>query len=433
MTIGIRREDKNKWEKRVPLVPKDLKFLKEKYGINTIIQPSDIRSYRADDFRNSGVTVNEDLSNAGVVFAIKEIPKELFLKGKTYVFFSHTLKGQSYNMSMLKRLMDLECNLIDYEKIVNSKGQRLVFFGNYAGYAGMIDTLNLLGEKLKLQGLDTPLTKIKRPLDYASLQEAKESIKLVGEEINEKGLPHKLAPVIFGFAGYGNVSRGAQEILDILPHKVISPEILPTIHNSLTLDNRNIYKVVFREEHLFRRNEGNFELSDYYNNPGNYDSRFETYIPYLTVLMNCIFWTEKYPRIVTKKYLRDAELRENQKLRFIGDISCDIDGAIEITHKITTPDHPVFTYDPVTETYNDGILGEGITLMSIDNLPCELPNESSAAFSSLLLSYVPEISKTDFSKSYEELELSQDIKNGLILHKGKFTEPFHYMQKFLKG
>lgn len=433
MTIGIRREDKNKWERRVPLVPGDLKFLQEKYGINAIIQPSDIRSYRLEEFLESGVSVREDLSNADVVFSIKEIPKEIFLKGKTYVFFSHTTKGQSYNMPMLKRLMDLECNLIDYEKIVNEKGQRLVFFGNYAGFAGMIDSLSLVGEKLKLQGFETPLFKIKRPFEYNSLAEAKEFIKQVGEEINEKGFPHKLAPVIFGFSGYGNVSKGAQEILDILPHKVITPEILPTLHNSLTLDNRNIYKVVFREEHLFKRNEGNFDLQDYYSNPGNYVSKFETYIPYLTVLMNCIFWTDKYPRIVTKKYLKDVALRGNPKLRFIGDISCDINGAIEISHKITTPDHPVFTYDPVTETYNDSLLDEGITVMTIDNLPCELPVESSAAFSSLLHPYVPEICRADFKKSYLELEIPPAVKSGLILHKGRFTEPFSYMSKFVKG
>ena len=433
MTIGIRREDKNKWERRVPLVPADLKLLKEKYGINTIIQPSDIRSYQSAEFLESGARVSEDLANADVVFAIKEIPKEIFAKGKTYVFFSHTLKGQPYNMPMLKRLMDLECNLIDYEKIVNKKGQRLVFFGNFAGYAGMIDSLSLVGEKLKLQGFNTPLSKIKRPFEYKSLSEAKESIKQVGEEINEKGFPHKLAPLIFGFSGYGNVSKGAQEILDILPHKVITPEILPTLHNSLTLDNRNIYKVVFREEHLFKRNEGVFDLQDYYSNPGNYISKFETYIPYLTVLMNCIFWTDKYPRIVTKKYLRDAALRENLKLRFIGDISCDINGAIEISHKITTPDHPVFTYDPVMETYDDRLLDEGITVMTIDNLPCELPNESSAAFSSLLHPYVYDICKANFSKPYEELEIPPEVKSGLILHNGKFTEPFQYMKKYLKG
>ena len=182
MTIGIRREDKNKWEKRVPLVPDHLKGLKEKSGINSIIQPSDIRCFRPAEFQEAGTEVKEDLSMADVVFAIKEIPKEIFMKNKTYVFFSHTLKGQKYNMPMLKKLMELKCNLIDYEKIADEKGKRLVFFGHYAGYAGMIESLYLFGQKLKQQGIETPLLKIRRPFEYASLEEAKKGIKLVEDE-----------------------------------------------------------------------------------------------------------------------------------------------------------------------------------------------------------------------------------------------------------
>lgn len=433
MTIGIRREDKNKWEKRVPLVPDHLKGLKEKSGINSIIQPSDIRCFRPAEFQEAGTEVKEDLSMADVVFAIKEIPKEIFMKNKTYVFFSHTLKGQKYNMPMLKKLMELKCNLIDYEKIADEKGKRLVFFGHYAGYAGMIESLYLFGQKLKQQGIETPLLKIRRPFEYASLEEAKKGIKLVGEEINETGFSHKLAPIVFGFAGYGNVSQGAQAVFDLLPNKVITPEILPTLHNSLTLDNRNFYKVVFHEEHLFKRKEGVFNLQDYYHHPENYESKFESFIPFLSVLINCIFWTEKYPRIITKKYLKDATLRENQKLSYIGDISCDINGAVEITHKITTPDNPVFTYNSVTQTFTEGMEPEGISVMAIDNLPCLLPAESSTAFSSLLSPYVSGICKADFTKSYEELDIPSEIKSALILHRGEFTKPFEYMREYIKN
>ncbi len=431
MFIGIRREDKNEWERRVPLIPEDLIEIKEKYKIDTLIQPSVIRCFPDNDYRSKGFTVVEDLSRANVVFAVKEIPIPFFRKGKTYVFFSHTIKGQPYNMPMLKKLMELECNLIDYEKITNEKGVRLIFFGNFAGYAGMIETLHILGQKLKLNGYSTPLEKIKQPYEYASVEDAKRKIKEVAEEIKKVGLPKKLCPVIIGFAGYGNVSKGAQEIFDILPNKIITPEILPTLHNSLTLDNSNFYKVVFKEEHLVKRIEGNFNLQEYFAHPEHYVSKFDTYIPYLSALVNCIYWDEKYPRLVTKKYLKDSMLTSGIKLQVIGDISCDVDGAVEITHKVTKPDNPAFTYFYDTEKFKDGIEREGITVMAVDNLPCEFPIESSASFSRVLKEFVPGIVNADFNSDFDELELPLPIKAALILHKGKLTKNYTYLTKFL--
>ena len=431
MFIGIRREDKNEWERRVPLIPEDLIEIKEKYKIDTLIQPSIIRCFPDNDYRNKGFTVVEDLSRADVVFAVKEIPIPFFRKGKTYVFFSHTIKGQPYNMPMLKRMMELGCNLIDYERILNENGVRLIFFGNYAGYAGMVETLHIFGQKLKLNGYSTPLEKIKQPYEYGSVEDAKKDIKKVAEEIKKVGLPKKLCPVIIGFAGYGNVSKGAQEIFDILPHKIITQDILPTLHNSLTLDNSNFYKVVFKEEHLVKRIEGNFNLQEYYSHPEHYISKFDTYIPYLSVLVNCIYWDEKYPRLITKKYLKDAMLTSGIKLQVIGDISCDVDGAIEITHKVTKPDNPAFSYFFDTEKFVDGIVKEGITVMAVDNLPCEFPVESSAAFSRVLKEFVPGIVNADFSFDFDKLKLPSPIKKALILHNGKLTNDYTYLTKFL--
>lgn len=432
MIIGIRREDKNKWERRVPLVPNDLEELKFKHSIDSIVQPSDIRCFTNKNYLDCGVGVSEDISSADVVFAIKEIPLSLFRNGKTYVFFSHSFKGQSHNMPMLRRLMELGCNLIDYEKIVDEAGKRLIFFGSFAGFAGMIDSLHLLGDKFKAQGYSTPLEKIKFAHEYNSLEEAKIEIKRIGQEISEKGLPAKLAPIVIGFAGYGNVSKGAQEIFNLLPHKIITPDILPTIHNSLTLDNKSFYKVVFKESDMFRRKEGAFNLSEYFSNPENYKSKFETYLPYLTALINCIFWTDKYPRIVTKKDLSDALLSDNLKLKFIGDISCDINGSVEITYKATTPDNPVFTYFPNKGSFSDNMEKDGVTVLAIDNLPCELPKESSSFFSSLLKQFAVSICNADFNLPFEKIEIDNCLKKAIILHKGKLTDDFKYLEKFVK-
>ena len=143
--IGIRREDKNEWERRVPLIPADVDQLAKEHKIEFVVQPSPIRIFKNEEYHSAGATISEDLATCSAVFAVKEIPEELFQEGKTYIFFSHTIKGQEHNMPMLKKMMEKKCQLIDYEKVADDKGRRLIFFGNFAGYAGMIDTLWALG------------------------------------------------------------------------------------------------------------------------------------------------------------------------------------------------------------------------------------------------------------------------------------------------
>jgi len=429
--IGIRREDKNKWERRVPVVPEHVAELKEKFDIITIIQPSHIRVFSDEEYRQAGAIVKEDLSDSNIVFAVKEIPISFFQPGKTYVFFAHVIKGQKYNMPMLKKMMELGCNLIDYEKITDEKGRRLVFFGRYAGIAGMIDTLWAFGQRLKLKGISTPLENVKQTIHYESLSDIKKHLTEIGEKISDQGLPESISPLIVGFAGYGNVSRGAQEILDILPVEEISPEELSS--TSSNYSTNVVYKVVFKEEDLVEKINNpseNFELKDYYEHPEKYKSAFEQYIPHLSILMNCIYWDARYPRLITREFIKKKFYRDF-KLQIIGDISVDIEGAIELTKKVTTPDNPVFVYNPKTEDITDGYTGEGIVVMAVDNLPCELPRESSTSFSETLMRFIPDIVKADFSVDFEDLNLPSEIKKAVILHHGKLTPDYEYINKFL--
>ena len=127
-------------------------------------------------------------------------------------------------MPMLKKMMDLECNLIDYEKITDEKGRRLVFFGNFAGLAGMIDTLWAFGQKMKYEKIKTPFEEIKQMIHYRDLDEAKKHIRDIGKKIKKNGLPDSIVPFVIGIVGYGNVSKGVQEVLDELPIEEISPK-----------------------------------------------------------------------------------------------------------------------------------------------------------------------------------------------------------------
>jgi len=428
--LGIRREDKSKWEARVPLIPEHVKKFKEEHGIETIIQPSKIRTYSDDEYVKAGASVKEDVSPCPIVFAVKEIPIDFFESRKTYVFFSHTIKGQEYNMPMLKKMMDLGCNLIDYERIVDERGFRLVFFGRFAGLAGMIDTLWSFGQRLKSQNIDTPFNEIKQTIHYKDLTDAEEHLKEVGAKIKNDGIPKSLTPLVVGFAGYGNVSKGAQEILDILPVKEISPKEIKDIYDNPS--DRCIYKVVFKEEDMVEpiSSDNTFELQDYYNHPEKYRSVFEKYVPDLTMLMNCIYWDIKYPRLITKEFIK-KDYDVNYKLQVIGDISIDINGAIEFTEKSTISDIPSFVYNPKTDSIKDGVEGEGIVIMGVDNLPCELPRESSHVFSTALFDFIPEVVKADFTKDFDDCKLPSAIKKAVILHHGKLTPDYQYIDKYI--
>lgn len=431
--IGIRKEEKA-YEARVPLMPDQVKLLRERYHIDFLVEPNKQRALSDDEYRKIGAAVVPlKGSGAQVVFGIKEMPIGFFEKDVVYAFFSHTIKGQKYNMSMLQNILDAGATLIDYERVVDEKGRRLIFFGNWAGMAGISDTFHILGARLEVDRVSpNPFARMKSTLELKTLDAVKEEFKLLGKRITEQGLPKELVPFVIGFAGYGNVSRGAQEIFDILPHEVVQPEDLPNLKPRENV----LYKCVFKEEHMVKPNEssGEFDLQDYYKNgKSNYAGVFHNYIPYLTILMNCIYWTEKYPRLVSKDFIKRHWKEKDRRLRVIGDISCDIGGAIEFTLRCTTPGNPAFTYIIDEDRAELGVKGKGPVVMAVDNLPCELPQESSRSFGETLLEFIPVFASADFTvASFNELDLPREIKDAVIVYRGKLTKNYDYLKEYLQ-
>jgi len=429
--IGIRREDKSIWERRSPLIPDHIKEM-QKEGVEVLVQPSEIRIFSEEEYRTAGATVSENLSNCSAVFAVKEIPSKFFWEGGTYVFFSHTIKGQPYNMPMLKRMMELGCNLIDYEKVTDDQGRRLIFFGWHAGVSGMIESLVAYGRRLQSEGIQTPFSAIKQPHEYDSIGEIKVALEVVGSWIRAEGLPKEILPVTVGVAGYGNVAKGAQEMLDILPVTAVNPGELKNITPAAEGAKNTIFKAVFKEEDMVvpKSRQDGFNLQDYYNHPEKYDGIFENYLPHLSMLINCIYWDERYPRLVTEEYLQHRW--RGTRLAVIGDISCDINGSIEVTRKVTEPGNPTFVYDPASDTIVDGWAGNGPVIMAVDILPSELPRDASYYFSNVLKAFIPPIAKADFRVEFEDLDLPDAIKRALILHRGRLTPDYEYIAKFLE-
>ncbi|MHA1978112.1 MAG: bifunctional lysine ketoglutarate reductase /saccharopine dehydrogenase family protein [Candidatus Hodarchaeales archaeon] len=436
--VGIRLEDKNKWERRTPIVPNHVKELISTNSANFVVQSSPIRAFKDSDYKTAGATISSDLKAANIIFAIKEVPVDVLEPNKVYIFFSHTVKGQKYNMPLLKRILEHNITLIDYEKIVNEKGFRMIYFGNYAGLAGMNQTLWAYGQRVKDQeNIDTPFLKLKHTYEYNGLEGMKQVVTEVGEEIKKNGLHPELIPMIVGFAGYGNVSRGAQSILDLLPVIELDPTELRDIfiHKSDKFSSKHVYKVVFKEEHMVKSKTGEkFELQDYYKfGSAKYEGIFEQYIEYLSILINGIYWSEKYPRLLTKEHAQNMfQSKIMVRLQIIGDISCDVEGGIEPTLMVTEPDHPAFVYNPFSKEAKLGLSGDGLAIMAVDNLPCELPKESSSNFSTTLKPYIPIIAKPDYTVPFENLDLPPVIKNAVITHHGQLTPNYEYLKEFLE-
>ena len=428
--IGIRREDINRWEKRVPLIPSHARELADRHPLDIRVQPSDIRVFSDADYRLAGIPVEEKLSPCSVVFALKEIPIELIENEKVYVFFSHTAKGQSQNMPMLKRMMDLGCSVIDYEKMVDEQGRRVLYFGNYAGHAGMVDTLWALGRRLAVEGMSNPFTILQPTHHYKNLVEAKEAVGELAWKVIREGLPRALGPVVFGFFGYGHVSQGAQEIFDILPVETVRPADIPKLFEGRGEAPRTFYKAVFKEEDMVRPVEPArpFDLQDYYANPENYRPVVEDYVPYLTAIVNGVYWTPKYPKFVTKGFLKTLYGSGSRpRLRVVGDITCDINGSFECTVQATDSEDPVYVYDPIADEPLMGFKGNGPAVLAVYNLPAELPLESSTYFSGKLKEHVPAVAAAHFDRPFSECGLPDVLRRAVILYRGQLTPDYAYL------
>jgi alpha-aminoadipic semialdehyde synthase len=253
----------------------------------------------------------------------------------------------------------------------------------------------------------------------------------VGASIERDGLPEALRPLVCGFAGYGQVSSGAQEVYDLLPVEEVSPEDLATAPRAANV----CYKVVFREEHMVERIDAAqpFGLQEYYDHPDRYRACFFPHVRHLTVLANCIYWEPKYPRMVTRDQLRDLfGGRGKPRLRVIGDITCDVDGSLECTVRATEPDNPVYVYEPASGQARDGVAGHGPVVLAVDFLPCEVPVDSSNAFSQALSPFIPALAAADFTGPLAASGLPPELQRATIVYQGELTEPYRYLEQYVR-
>lgn len=441
--VAIRREDVDKrGEQRVAIIPDHLHTLSEK-GCQFLVQPRTTeqhikRVFPDDTYKEAGATLTEDLSNARVIFGLKEVNKQKLLADKTYLFFSHTHKGQIKNRPLLKKMTEQNITLIDYELILADKQRVLTAFTYFAGYAGMTDTLWALGNKWDQQGIPNPFSIIPQSIEKGNLGQIKELIHQAGNQIKEEGTPANLPPIICCFLGKGKTSTGSQEMFDLLPVKEITLEELPETYAE---GNRHtVYKLVLGIADMYRlKPEAQSTYQDlddkaraalYIKEPQHFESNLDQVFPYCTIWMNCILWSSAYPRLISYEQAKEW-YASHHTLQIIGDITCDPEGAIQFSRE-TWIDDPIFVYDPESHTFHQDPTQGGITVMAVTNLPCEFSEDASAQFSEELMPYLPAIIFADYNAdSPKSAGLPPEIVGATILWKGDLTPSYAYMEEYL--
>ena len=433
-TIGILRETKP-YESRVPLVPQDMADILQQpwaKSLGFVVQPSPTRAYADQDFAAAGAIIQDDLSNCKVIMGIKEVPVEWLIAGKTYGCFAHVIKGQQQNMLLLQALLQQNITLIDYELITDADNRRLIFFGRSAGHAGMFETLRGFGLRLKAQGKSCIFEQLNPIYEYRNLSEAKDHLRRLGQAIAQN--PHRLGmgdrPIVFAFTGLGNVGKGALEIFEILPNQEVKPNELPTLYEKA--GQGGLYKVLFEQEDTLRNQQGQFNFEDYVAHPQTYRSIFAQYLPYISVMVNCVYWKPGQPRVLSAEDLKTAEGHQPSRLQIVGDISCDPpDGSVACTVKAVDLHHPFYTYYPNHGTTADGIDPHGITVLGVSNLPAGIPQDASAIFSQMLKPWVKDLLEADYHNPDLIQELPPPLAKAAITHQGQLMSDYQYLKSYL--
>ncbi|KAN0000432.1 hypothetical protein ACTFIZ_000856 [Dictyostelium cf. discoideum] len=440
-SLGIRREDKNRWERRAPLAPSHVEELVKK-GIKVIVQPSTLRNYPNVLYEKAGAIIQEDLKECDVIVAVKEVPSEYLYNDKTYIFFSHTIKAQPYNMAMLDEINKKRIRLIDYERITDDQNRRLVRFGSFAGYAGMIDMLHALGDRLLAKGFSTPFLHVGYSYVYSKLESAMEAVKAIGEEISQVGLPDDLLPFTFAFTSDGAVSQGALKIFKLLPHKMVTPDEMVELVKNKKGERGILYGTIITSEHMAAPidPEKKFNKAEYYADPSKYKPIFcEKYAPYISCIINCMYWDAKYPRLITIRQMEELVETNNSRLIGVADISADVNGSLEFLMTTTSIDSPLYIYDPRTQEVHDPttdqqyMYRDGILFLAVDNLPTEFPKEATQWFGDHLLKFMEQVVKSDPKLPYEKMtDIAPEMKRAIITCHGSLTPPFEYITELRK-
>lgn len=399
--IGILREGKIPHDHRVPFTPQQCKLIQSEYpNCELFVQRSPWRCFSDDEYAAAQIKLADDISHCDLFIGIKEVPVQELTDEKKYMIFSHTIKKQQHNKKLFQATAAKNITLIDYECLVDEIGNRIIGFGRFAGIVGAYNGVMGYGLTYKL-------------FELKPAHESKDKAE-VFEHAREVRLPNIKIIV----TGGGRVANGAIETLGAMNIRKVTP------YEFLNYSFREaVYTQLHSDDYYVRTDGTAGSKKDFYEHPENYRSNFcdeNSYGSLCDILIHCSFWDTKAPRLFAREQMKERNFR----ISLIADITCDLNGSIPSTVKATTIENKYYGYNPdngnIAGAFDNGL----ITVMSIDNLPCELPRDSSDAFGKHLIERVlPEL------LGHEHSAL---IHRATILENGKLTERFRYLSDYLK-
>lgn len=398
ISIGIIHEGKVPVDHRVALIPEHAGLLLRQYpGLRIFVQPSPIRSFSVEEYQAYGVEISDDLSHCDILLGVKEVPINQLIPGKTYLFFSHTIKKQAHNQKLIRALLEKNIRMIDYETLTFENGRRAVAFGHFAGIVGAHNGLLAYGRRT---GQFT-LKPAHECEDYAELRALYSSIKL--------------PPMKIAVTGSGRVGSGAIELLNVAGVTMVTPKEL------LKEEFDEAVYTVLRPKELYKPldEKREWDAEYFYAHPQKHRSRFMKYARVSDLMINTIYWDVRTPRHFSLQDMASPEF----KIKTIADISCDIDGSVPATMRSTTIADPVMGYDPYKKEETTPYTPKSIDIMAVDNLPCELPRDASHEFSHNLISHVlPELLANG--------QVTPMIERATITQDGQLGKHYQYLEDY---
>lgn len=399
-TIGLIREDKIPPDKRVAFTPLQVEEIQQRFPhVQVICESSGIRCFKDEEYKTLDITVTSNIQRCDILMGIKEVPIASLIHGKTYVFFSHTLKKQPYNRRLLQAALEKRIRLIDYEALKDKQGNRLVAFGRYAGIVGAYNGLWTYGNRYKIFSL-------RRAFECFDVNDLKLELGKV-----------KLPPVKILLTGAGRVGKGAMETLDSARIRKVN------IHDYLYRKfDEPVYIQLSSADYHTRRDGGHFNRDEFHHYPDRYTSHFTDFTKVTDMLLAGAFWNPKAPVLFT----REDMLAPGFRIRIIADITCDINGSIPSTQRASTIPDPIYDYDPETNSIHKAFSDEKfVSVMAVDNLPCELPRSSSEEFGRDLIDRILKPLLVEDSEGV--------IDRATVTFNGKLTSHFDYLQDYTSG
>ena len=396
--IGVIREGKVPPDARTPLTPEQCAEAMVELPLRIVVQPSPVRCFKDEEYANHGVTLQEDMRDCDVLLGVKEVPVDQLIPGKTYLFFSHTMKEQPHNRRLLQAIVEKKIRLIDYEALVNEKGERLIAFGFYAGIVGAHNALWTWGRRTG----QFSLPRLCESHDYAEVLETYEKLDM--------------PPLRIVLTGGGRVASGAAKNLRDMGIRQVPPDEF--LHRDFP---EAVFTQILAENYVKRKDGQPFEKSHFYAHGDAYASVFAPYYRCADIFINGIFYDKKSPAFFDAEEMRSPDFR----IRVIADITCDIvpDSSVPSTIRASKIADPVYGFDPKTGRETPPFQPFSIDVMAIDNLPSELPRDASAFFGRQLLERIlPELLKRSDSAV---------VRRGMITEDGSLTQQFAYLADYL--